>query len=84
MYLSRRRGQNGPRPRIANHKAKTSPDMTCDAYVASGEGLRSSRGNVHQRSTMGPSNAPAAVGMSMPATYQTPTNGASISGQCSA
>ena len=38
----------------------------------------------HQRSTIGPSSAPAAAGISMPATYQTPMNGASISGQCSA
>jgi hypothetical protein len=38
----------------------------------------------YQRSTRGPSQAPASVGKAMPARYHTAKKGAAISGQCSA
>lgn len=38
----------------------------------------------HQRSNRDPATAPTAAGISMPSRYQTPMNGASISGQCNA
>ena len=70
------RAHHGHDGRPRNPARRAGRDLRVEEAIAGGP--------AHQRSSRGPSRAPATTGSAMPATYQTARNGAASSGQCRA